>query len=1055
MASSMIQIREKRTGDSTWNLAQRTELKTMQPILVFDFADLPQNSVSRQVKATEQLAVLCGLNRRTCRRIGKTVFQILTNFSLESLLENAIHLQPTPQGWALEFQFTTHRINPSDGSHGESLKDPQGLSSLRRAGEKVEMFRISGSSDDGFDVRFSQSLPAGFEVPTSRERGQWRRIISKGDWEEAFERLSKVYATGRSKIQQLQDGVSIRREVLDDDNRLSDVILSHVASRTDNPVMILSPDGKIEWINHAFQQLTKVDLEKLDAPNATNILFANSDDETITAEFANSLADGESFNIEYIWKDEHSDPNDSDPRGTTWIAFQITPVRDDQDVIVRWIAIGADVTRQRQAELAMQAAKEIAESASTAKSEFLAMMSHEIRTPMNAIMGMTELALGTNLTMEQREYITTANNSAQSLLHILNDVLDLSKVEASRLELEQTDFNLADLTRDTLDTLSVLAQKKNLSLCCDFPLDIPQQLVGDPIRLRQVLVNLVGNAIKFTQQGSVSVAASISDELDDSATIHYSICDTGAGIAENKISRIFEAFYQTDASVTRNFGGTGLGLAITSELLQLMGGRIWVESKLGKGSTFHFVVTLPKSARPAIGIAENVANELFQKSVLVVDSNLTNQQTIQGWLTKFGCKTEFASDDRDAMGRFTSEESADVVLLDFDTDGQERISFAKSILVDENISCKPILLFPSDDRMRTIEKCRELGIEDYLVKPISPRTLLAGINNALGRAVARVTSDDLLEGGQNHLTGVHNSNGIQKTDEPFRVLIVDDHPSNRKLISEILRRRGHQWMEAGSGDEAIRLIDKNVFDVVLMDIQMPGKDGLQTTAEIRDAAGERAFVPIIAVTAYVTEEDRQRCMNARMDDYLAKPVNISELVDKVERWGLTVRDERSIMKTEDLEDQLQIQDVPDWATQIANTVMLASDETNFISNASISSFYDAELLVPGEFKAALARFGGDVRLLKMQMGFFLDETPGLLANIQAAIQGCNAKDVLHYSHRLKGLVRCYDDEQAGELAANLEQFGQTEKLEKADETFDLLAGCVDQLSKKIHGFACS
>ncbi len=876
----------------------------MQHKLIVDFADLPQNTVERQVNATEQLAVLCGLNRRTSRRLGKMVYLILSNHPLETLIENSIQFVSSEYGCSLGFQFSTHPMPLSEITVAGSKRN---LKSLRRAGEKLEQFEIKGSPEDGFEIQFAQSLGMGFEIPGTREMKQWARVIARGNWEEAFERLSNIYASSRSKIQQLRDGISIRRDVLESDKGQTDVILSLVASKTDNSVVILDAQGNIEWVNRAFQKLTGFEVDEQASTLASEILFGDQQDQDAARNrFTKALDEGRNFNIEYSWSPHRDDGSDRPTAEPSWIEFQVTPVRDEDDRVVRWIAIGADVTRRRKAELAMQAARDVAESASKAKSEFLAMMSHEIRTPMNAIIGMTELVLGTRLSIDQREYLTTAQNSAQALLQILNDILDLSKVEADRLKIEQIDFDLSELTKETVITLNVLAAKKELKLRCDFASEIPTTLIGDPGRIRQILVNLVGNAIKFTSFGEVAIEAEMTDETHDRITIHFAVRDTGCGIAEEKISRIFEAFYQTDASVTKTFGGTGLGLAITSELVRLMGGRIWVESKLGKGSAFHFVITLSKSTRK---------------------------------------------------------------------------------LVDETLAASP-------------------------AQPM------------VNKIVA-----------------------LEKAGAVLDVLLVDDHASNRNLLFEIMRRRGHRSQLASSGQEAVELMVQSNFDVVLMDVQMPEQDGLQTTAQIRQLPGSKSLVPIVAVTAYVTEEDRTRCIDAGMDDYLSKPIQIGELLEKVERWGNTRRaDHPTRDKIERLDEQLQIQDAPQWATQLAQTIIGGENPESVLERDNDAA--------TGEFVEALTRLGGDVDLLKMQMGFFLQETPQLLKNIHSAIHHLDQKTLHHNAHRLKDLVRSYDDDLATELAMKLEDIGRSGDFVEAESTFSLLEGCVAQLGLRIEAFAC-
>ncbi len=1006
------------------------EQPAMTSQLIFDFADLPQNSIRRQTTAVEQLCILCGLGRRPSRRVSKATFAVLSNHSLEDFVENSIYLEHANGIWALVFRFATRPLAIEMNGNQD-----RATTSLRRLGEKLEGFDIGGSPAEGFDISFQQSLATDFVPPNKRDLKQWRQVFIEGDWEAAFGRLSRLYLSGRAKNQQLRDGISIKKTILESGSGNADVILSLVASKTDNAVMIFDTGSNLEWVNQAFSRQMGVKLPGNGKLNVRDVLFSTSN---LDAEkFSVQLAAETSFDCCFVILGEDGEPHDLDNAGA-WFEFQMTPVRDEDDRVVRWIGIGTDITMRRQAEFAMQAAKDVAESGSRAKSEFLAMMSHEIRTPMNAILGMTELTLGTNLNVEQREYLTTANNSAQSLLQILNDILDLSKVEARRLELERTDFNLADLVRETCDALAVLAQKKGLQLHCNVPWEIPQQLVADMTRIRQILVNLIGNAIKFTSEGAVELNLELTDEINDRATIHFKVRDTGVGIAEEKISRIFEAFYQTDASVNRQYGGTGLGLSITSELVRLMGGRIWVESKIGKGSTFHFVLTFSKSTETQLAAS---IPALVGKQALLFSENELVHARLNHWLAEWEVQIRSSFSPSETL----QYDKYDIVLIDVDSLDEEAYRLAQT-LTEEN-GPPQVLIFSPGVRMAAINQCRQLGIEDYLVTPVSPRYLATVLQCAIGRPVTELTADELQLAGQT-AKPTNNRRSTEPATEPVSVLVVDDHAANRMLIAEVLRKRGHQWTEATSGEEAVQLVQQHDFDVVLMDVEMPDKDGLKTTAELRVLKGDVASIPIIAVTAYVTDEDRQRCLEASMDDFLAKPINVAELLEKVERWGRTDRSvQEAKSESETLDTQLLIQDTPDWATHITQTIV---DADNGLESESPTDYFDDDVGDESEqFAIALERFGGDQELLRMQMDFFTQGTPQLLENICKAIRSGDARALHHNAHRLKGLVRTFDAEFAGELCAQLEEMGQSDSLEKANPTFQLLESVVEELQHKI------
>ncbi len=842
-----------------------SDLDSLSSRLLIDFSDLPTTSIEEYATSSEQISLLCGLNRRGSRRISKVVCRVLYCFRPATLVEHSVSLVSDGSGWALRFRFVTDPIDVSKPQTASALNN------LVRSGGTLDQFEIIGEPTHGCTIQCSQKLPSQFEVPTARELKQWLRVIGKGSWEDAFEAVTRHYLSDRAKLKQLRDGISIRREVLNDDQQQANTLLSLIAGKTDNAVMLLDGVGKIEWVNDATCQTFDLDAKRILNTRVQTLFFSATDARSSKADaeasldpsqldFGKSLERGHSFTVEYF-----REPNSEI---SLWISFQLTPVRDEHDIIVRWIAIGSDVTQRRKAELAMQSAKEAAENANRAKSDFLAMMSHEIRTPMNAIIGMTELALGTALTSEQHEFLTTAHQSSQSLLQILNDILDLSKVEAARLTLEQIEFSLADLVRETMDTLIVLANNKGITLTSSFPPSVPDRLIGDPVRIRQVFMNLLGNAIKFTNQGKVEFLGVMIDETPTEVTLHCTVRDTGVGIAQEKTSRIFEAFYQADASVNRNFGGTGLGLAITAELVELMGGQIWVESQLGVGSSFHFVVSLAK---------------------------------------------------------------------------------------------------PNSLRTRNRTRARRATAVE-IGSPVTPAVQREPIMASLAA-------------------------------NPLNILVVDDHPSNRTLACEILRRRGHHCQQCSSGVQAFQQLKQERFDVVLMDLQMPEQDGLETTQKIFEQLPELSRLPIIALTAYVTKEDRDRCADAGMVDYLSKPVNARVLIETVERWGNVA--------------------TPLAAQSAAPKIEIA------------------------HFQSALDRLGGDNQLLQLQMGFFLDETPQLLEHLRTAIIDQDAPTLHLNAHRLKGLVQCYDDPTATRLATALEQ------LSLKVPSFEAAAAMLQELSESI------
>jgi two-component system sensor histidine kinase/response regulator len=711
-----------------------------------------------------------------------------------------------------------------------------------------------------------------------------------------------------------------------------------------------------------------------------------------------------------VWKGEIK--NRAKDGSFYWVDSTIVPFRDGLGKPKQFIVIGMDITGLKRIEEELRAAKDAAEGASRAKSEFLANMSHEIRTPMNGIIGMTELALDTQLTVEQREYLNMVKTSAASLLTLINDILDFSKIEAGKLDLDVADFPLRQSIGETLKALGFRAHQKGLELAWRVAQDVPDYLAGDASRVRQVLVNLVGNAVKFTERGEVVVEV----ERDPTSTgevvvLHFCVRDTGIGIAKDKQGMVFGAFTQADSSTTRKYGGTGLGLAITRRLVDLMGGKLWLESEPGVGSAFHFTIRFElASAQPAPFYPD--PKILSHASILVVDDNETNRIILVEMLGRWGMQVATAKDAREALeilGRAGSRAPRfAAVISDLQMPHMDGFEFVENIRKSAQFGQIPVLMLSSSAQQGEHERCRQLGISAHLAKPIQPSELLDAILSAL--SLHAIEPSQTQSKTQDETQLLLQSNWRQG----MKVLLAEDNAVNRTLATRLLQKHGHTVVVVENGRQALEALERETVDLVLMDVQMPEMDGLEATAAIREKEKKTGdHLPIIALTAHAMKGDREKCLAAGTDDYLTKPIRTADLFAAVER--------------------------------LTNAKTIATPEAMSIADSPRSKVFDND--------AALRHVEGDCDLLDEIIRIFADQCPKTMYEIQNAIRAADLSVLERAAHSLKGAASNLCAVGVTQSAVELEESARSGDSSRSREQFQALEREVEKLLRELEAFS--
>ncbi|MFH1739089.1 MAG: response regulator, partial [bacterium] len=739
------------------------------------------------------------------------------------------------------------------------------------------------------------------------------------------------------------------------------------------------------------------------------------------------LAKGELINTELLLKKRDGSSFEA--------SVSARVVKNDNGEVEFYDGIIEDITIRKKAERELIKAKETSERANQAKSEFLANMSHEIRTPMNGIIGLTELLLTTELSRKQRQNLLYVKESADSLLEIINDILDFSKIEAGKLELDRVEFDLRDLLYDTARSLAIRAHQKGLELLCQIFPDVPDSLIGDPVRLRQVVLNLAANAVKFTEEGEVNVRVEVGQLASDEAVLVFRVCDSGIGVPLEKQEKIFRSFEQADGSTTRKYGGTGLGLAISMELAGKMGGVLWVESPNPymqgsdefPGSAFNFTARFGISKKKKAKRTEAV--DLKDKPVLIVDDSEVNRVILEEMAGRWGMKSTLAEDGFAAMMKLERSlaygERFPLVITDYNMPGMDGFDLARRIRSNPAFYQTKILLLSSSDMLGEEAEARDAGVSLSILKPVKQSELFNAVVTLLAPAGVQ---DEAVEGEGIGL--------IAKPTVSLRILVAEDNKINQQvatgMISEIL---GHEVVIANNGREALDLLETEEYDLVFMDVQMPVMDGLEATAEIRKREqGTGRRIPVVAMTANVMKGDDERCLRAGMDDFVGKPIRRERVSACIAKHC-----DLSRRKPTDVEDSIES---VVFAESTSEEDLIVISEVQ--SNTNSDTVYDKSAL--------LDWYGNNMEILKQLLETYFSDIPGILSEVRQSIQERDTQALDETAHKLKGALGAFEARRAAEAAYALERMGKDGTLEGSENLLSVLEGEIERLTEALTEF---